>query len=106
MTFEQRILPMYERQQLTVFHNPTFRSVGAPGYLRSDARIREDVLEELDEHEHIDASEITVCVVNGEVTLAGTVPDDAMSRTVVAAVERLRGVRCVDNLLAVYPMRA
>jgi osmotically-inducible protein OsmY len=99
---------MYERQQqqIRVVHSPSFRGFGPHGYLRSDARITEDVLEELQEHEHIDETEIRVCVVDGEVTLTGTVPDEKMSRIVVAATERLRGVRSVHNLLAVFPMRA
>lgn len=97
---------MYESQHIRVVSSPSFRGFGPLGYTRSDARILEDVLEELNEHEHIDAEDITVRVVGGEVTLTGTVPDEPMSRLVVAATQRLRGVRSVHNLLAVYPLRA
>lgn len=97
---------MPERQHIRVVSSPSFRGFGPLGYLRSDARILEDVSEELNEHEHIEAHEIRVRVLNGEVTLTGSVPDETMSRLAVAATQRLRGVRAVHNLLAVFPMRA
>lgn len=94
-----------ERQHIRVVNSPSFRGFGPLGYLRSDARILEDVSEELNEHERIDAEDIAVRVRDGEVTLLGSVPDENMSRLAVAATERLRGVRSVHNLLAVFPMR-
>jgi osmotically-inducible protein OsmY len=96
---------MYESQLIRVVSSPSFRGFGPLGYRRSDARILEDVSEELNEHGRIDAQDITVRVLDGEVTLTGSVPDEPMSRLVVAATQRLRGVRSVHNLLAVYPPR-
>ena len=96
---------MNESQHISVITSPSFRGFGRLGYTRSDARILEDVSEELNEHGRIDAADITVRVSDGEVTLTGTVPDEPMSRLVVAATQRLRGVRSVHNLLAVYPPR-
>jgi osmotically-inducible protein OsmY len=101
----EEVRHMYESQLIRVVSSPSFRGFGPVGYRRSDARILEDVSEELNEHGQIDARDITVSVLDGEVTLTGTVPDEPMSRLVVAATQRLRGVRSVHNLLAVYPPR-
>ena len=48
---------------------------GPRGYVRSDERIKEDVSDRLSMDDETDASDITVTVSQGEVTLEGTVPD-------------------------------
>src|SRR6187431_1632181 len=48
---------------------------GPKGYKRPDHRIREDVCDRLSDDDELDASEITVTVKDGEVTLEGTVND-------------------------------
>ncbi|HTU66406.1 MAG TPA: BON domain-containing protein [Steroidobacteraceae bacterium] len=49
------------------------RGKGPKGYTRTDDRIKESISERLREDAHIDASEITVTVSGGKVTLDGTV---------------------------------
>ena len=49
----------------------------------------------------LDADDIVVNVVNGAVSLNGTVPSQAQSAAATAAAHRVDGVTGVDNLLAV-----
>jgi hypothetical protein len=76
---------------------------GPKGYTRSDQRIREDVCERLMEDPHVDASEIDVRVENGEVTLTGTVPNRSDKRRAEDLVDRVRGIRHVQNILRAQP---
>src|SRR5690606_626299 len=48
---------------------------GPAGYRRSDERLREIVCERLTDEPRLDASDMSVTVENGEVTLTGTVHD-------------------------------
>ncbi len=70
-------------------------------YQRTDERIREDVYECLCGETGADASEVEVTVHEGEVTLAGTVPDREDKRRVERLAERVRGVKEVFNRLRV-----
>jgi osmotically-inducible protein OsmY len=97
------VINMSQRLYLRVQERPSYRGFGPQGYLRSDARILEDVSEELTEHERVDAREIDVQVGDGEVTLRGHVPDEDMKRLAEEATERLRGVRAVHNQLIIQP---
>ncbi len=72
---------------------------GPKGYRRSDERLREDVSESLSADGELDASEITVGVEDGEVTLEGTVGDRASKRRAEDLAERVAGVRDVHNRL-------
>ena len=69
-----------------------FFGVGPKGYRRSDERIREEVCEALARHPGVDASDIEVSVLNGHVTLAGTVENRWMKRQAQDAVEYVPGV--------------
>ena len=62
-----------------------------------DRDIRAAVYQELDADRLIDAADIVVEVVNGEVSLTGTVP----SQDQRAAAGRVAGVTAVHNLLAI-----
>ncbi|WP_191059959.1 BON domain-containing protein [Geminicoccus harenae] len=77
------------------------RGKGPKGYVRSDERIREDVQDRLTDDPYLDATEIEVVVANGEVTLNGTVnsPDD--KRHAEDIVDRVSGVKHVQNNLRV-----
>lgn len=76
---------------------------GPRGYQRSDERIREDVCDALCEHGYVDASDIEVTVLNGEVTLIGIVRERPEKRLAEDAVEQVSGVREVHNQLRVSP---
>jgi osmotically-inducible protein OsmY len=74
---------------------------GPKGYTRSDERIKEQVSEKLEENGEVDASEITVQVKDGEVTLEGTVIDRWMKRRAEDVAEECPGVKQVQNRLRV-----
>jgi hypothetical protein len=72
---------------------------GPKGYSRSDDRIRDDVCERLTYDPDVDASEITVTISQGEVTLAGEVEDRRSKRRAEDIIEDVPGVRDVHNQL-------
>lgn len=76
-----------------------FAGKGPRGYVRSDERIREDVSDRLSWDDHVDASDITVTVSEGEVTLEGTTPDRAQKRRAEDIAEDVMGVKDVHNRL-------
>ncbi len=76
---------------------------GPRGYTRGDERIREDVCDRLTEEPRIDASDIEVKVASGEVSLAGSVRTREEKRFTEDVVERIVGVREVNNNLKVRP---
>ena len=77
------------------------RGRGPKAYRRSDERISEDVHERLTEDRWLDASEITVAVLSGEVTLSGAVEDRDAKHRAERIVEDVSGVRHVQNNLRV-----
>jgi osmotically-inducible protein OsmY len=74
---------------------------GPQGFQRSDERIKEQVHEALTDHDHLDATHITVDVKNGDVTLTGTVDDRQAKRLAEDVVERCTGVKEVQNQLRI-----
>jgi hypothetical protein len=78
-----------------------FTGKGPKGYQRSDDRIKEDVSEALSRDGDLDASEIEVVVVSGEVTLEGAVPDRESKRLAEDLAEDLPGVKQVQNRLRI-----
>ena len=78
-----------------------FAGRGPKNYRRSDERITEEVCEHLTRNPDVDASEITVHVENGVVTLSGTVEDRHARRAAEDAVCDLWGVSDVRNELRV-----
>ena len=100
-----------ERGMQSSFDRSRFSTLGAGphagrgprGYQRTDERIREDVCDVLCDHGYIDASEIEVTVLNGEVTLVGVVRERPEKRMAEDAVEQVSGVREVHNQLRVSP---
>jgi len=73
---------------------------GPKGYTRSDDRIREDVSDKLSDG-YLDASDIEVTVLSGEVTLQGTVHDKLAKRLAEDIAEDVRGVKDVHNHLTI-----
>ena len=77
------------------------RGRGPKNYTRSDDRIREDVNDQLEQHDELDAHEIEVRVSQGIVSLSGTVPDRWMKRMAEDIADSCRGVKDVRNELRV-----
>ncbi|MGN6152565.1 MAG: BON domain-containing protein [Lysobacteraceae bacterium] len=77
------------------------RGRGPRNYTRSDARITEDVHERLTHDEGVDATDITVTVSNGEVTLQGPVDDRRTRHRIEDIVADCPGVKDVDNRIRV-----
>jgi len=77
------------------------RGKGPKGYSRGDDRIREDVCDRLSDDDDVDASNISVRVSNGEVTLDGHVASRWEKRAAEDCVEQCSGVKHVQNNLRV-----
>jgi osmotically-inducible protein OsmY len=76
---------------------------GPRGYRRGNERIREDICERLTEDPRIDASDVEVQVANAEVTLSGSVRTRDEKHFTENVIERIMGVRAVNNNLKVRP---
>jgi osmotically-inducible protein OsmY len=74
---------------------------GPQGFQRSDERIKELIHEALTDHAAIDATHVTVDVKNGEVVLTGTVDDRSAKRLAEDLVQRVNGVKDVQNQLRI-----
>jgi len=83
------------------FGNGPHAGKGPQGFQRSDERVQEQIHEALTDHPHIDATHITVDVKSGDVTLAGTVDDRHAKRLAEDIVERVGGVKNVQNQLRI-----
>jgi osmotically-inducible protein OsmY len=77
------------------------RGRGPKGYKRSDSRIEEDINDRLYDDSHVDASDITVSVSAGEVTLSGRVASRDARRRAEDIAEQVSGVTYVQNNLRV-----
>ena len=77
------------------------RGVGPKDYKRSDERIREDANDRLTDDWRVDASNVTVSVSSGEITLDGTVTSREAKRRAEDLVDRISGVKHVQNNLRV-----
>lgn len=84
-------------------HVPSYAGRGPRGYQRTDDRIREDVCDRLTDDPRIDASDIEVHMKGGELTLSGSVRTREEKRLTEDLVERVTGVREVNNHLRVRP---
>jgi hypothetical protein len=83
------------------YHGRGFAGRGPKGYQRSDERIKEQLSDRLMDDDDIDASEITVDVKGGEVTLTGMVSSREEKRAAEEIAEQSPGVREVQNHLRV-----
>jgi osmotically-inducible protein OsmY len=77
------------------------RGHGPKGYVRSDERIREDANDRLTDDWRVDASNVTVTVKDGEITLDGTVANREGKRRAEDVVDGISGVKHVQNNLRV-----
>jgi osmotically-inducible protein OsmY len=75
------------------------RGRGPRGYVRSPARIYEDLCDRLTDNPFVDASDVEVGIAGTEVTLNGTVNDPIALRQAQAIAEEVAGVTHVHNRL-------
>lgn len=78
-----------------------FQGRGPKGYQRSDDRIRDEICDCMTDDPMLDASEVEVMVVHGEVTLSGSVSSRDQKRRAEDVAERISGVRDVTNQLRI-----
>jgi hypothetical protein len=78
-----------------------YRGMGPKNYSRSDERLTEDLNERLTDDDDLDASEITVRVADGKVTLEGSVDQRWMKHRAEDIADACSGVREVDNRITV-----
>ncbi len=76
---------------------------GPRGYRRSDERLQEEINDRLTEHGELDATDIEVRVMDGEVTLTGTVMDRQSKRLAEDLAEGVMGVSQVHNQIRIQP---
>lgn len=79
-----------------------FHGKGPRGYIRSDERIYEEVCERMTRQGELDASNISVDVKDGEVTLAGEVPNRMAKRLAEDISNSVFGVKDVHNRLQLH----
>jgi osmotically-inducible protein OsmY len=82
------------------------RGRGPSDYTRSDERIKEDANDRLTEDWRLDASNITVTVEQGEISLNGTVTSREAKRRAEDVVDDISGVKHVQNNLRVQAVSA
>lgn len=78
-----------------------FRGRGPQGYVRSDERIRDDIIDRLTDDDHVDASQILLMIEGGVVTLTGNVPERRMKHRAEDIAAGASGVREVRNEIRV-----
>lgn len=79
----------------------SYRGKGPKGYQRSDERLKEVICELLSDDSALDASNISLTVKNGEVTLEGSVRDRWSKHRAEDLVDDCSGVKEVRNNLRV-----
>ena len=75
--------------------------LGPKGYKRADDRIRDEICDRMTDDPALDASEIVVEVMDGEVTISGSVMSRDQKRRAEDVAARISGVRDVTNQLRV-----
>lgn len=83
----------------------THQGRGPKGYTRSDDRILDDVVARLTDDDRIDASDVSVQVIDGRVILDGLVQQRSDRRYAEDVADAVRGVVDVDNRLRVEARR-
>ena len=74
-----------------------FAGRGPKDYQRSDERIREEICDRMTDDDSLDATELTIQVKQGEVSLAGSVASRDQKRRAEDLAESISGVREVTN---------
>lgn len=74
---------------------------GPKGYTRTDEKLKDEINERLYHDSHIDASDIEVTVLNGDVTLTGMVESKLIKRRIEDIIELIPGIKDVENRLKI-----
>lgn len=74
---------------------------GPKNYARSDERLRELICERLLQEQMVDASDVSVEVKDGLVTLEGTVPERQMRHLIEDTVDCCWGVQDIENHIGI-----
>lgn len=82
------------------------RGRGPKNYTRSDARIQEDISERLWDADDVDASDVSVEVKDGEVTLRGTVEHRGIRHRIEDIADTCSGVKDIHNEIRVQRRNA
>lgn len=77
------------------------RGVGPRGLHRTDESIKEEIVELLAGHGQVDAKRIRVDVIDGTVTLSGSVRSQSETQTVEGIAGNVLGVQEINNQLNV-----
>jgi osmotically-inducible protein OsmY len=85
----------------SVGRSGAYAGLGPKNYHRSDDRIREEISDRMTDDGDLDASDITVQVQKGEVTLTGTVRSRDQKRRAEDVAEQVSGVSDVVNNIRV-----
>jgi osmotically-inducible protein OsmY len=72
--------------------------------MKTDAQLKNDVMEELRWDPSVTASDINVATHNGVVTLSGTVPHYAEKCAAERAAQRVEGVKAIAEEMEVHPI--
>lgn len=83
----------HENESLNEFNRARF----ADTLLSDDEKMREDIKEALNASPTVEASEINVSVINGDVTLSGVVKSNFIRQEAENCVENVAGVVSIQN---------
>jgi osmotically-inducible protein OsmY len=78
-----------------------YRGMGPKGYKRADERISDEAHERLTDDPWVDATNVSISVSGGEITLAGTVESREAKHRAERCVEDISGVNHVQNNLRI-----
>lgn len=67
----------------------------------SDRQLHDEIRQRLEQTQDIDASQVKVAVLEGKVTLEGTVPEPAMQQAIEDLVDVCPGVQDIENRISV-----
>jgi osmotically-inducible protein OsmY len=67
----------------------------------SDRQLHDEIRQRLEQTQDIDVSQVKVAVLEGKVTLEGTVPEPAMQQAIEDLVDVCPGVQDIENKLSV-----
>lgn len=91
----------YPQAGLGEFHSPTEPQIVQDPNL--DEQVADGVRSRLEQHEMIDASRVSIQVVNGEVTMIGTADNRFIRHRAEELASEVEGVQKIVNKISVQP---